>query len=521
MALSLRLWAASALQPPLTVVPPRQCLERPPKPGRVTAVHQLGRPPCFWLLAVNFDDVKSPVDPVLLDYTQDKIVVVDREGTYRYVNRAAKSILGYEPAELVGENVFEYIHHEDRRRVREQFARTIGVEDEFAEVSVEYRHQTADGDWCWLESRMSNLTDSELGGYVVSSRDISDRIAAEHARDETEARLRELAANTDDVLWMFDDDWSELLFINDAYETVYGGSIERLRADPVRFLDLVHPDDRPAVEAAVQSLVDGETVDLKYRVNPDENYGRWVWVQGEPVLRDGTVIRYAGFTRDITDQRRRERQLAVVDNLLRHNLRNGLTTILGQAETILDDPDTEPEERATVIQRVGERILRKTEKQRETIQLFTSPARPRVVDLGRAVDGAVASVSARYPTATIETDVPDTLSVIAIPEIEVALSELIENAVKHAETDVPTVRVSAAVHGETVAVEVVDDCPPLPEFEYRVLTGEHEMNAVYHSTGLGLWLVYWVIDLSDGSIDFATNENTGNTVSVSLPLGQR
>jgi len=464
--------------------------------------------------------MKAPVDRALLDYAQDKIAVIDREGRFIYVNRAARSILGYDPSELVGENAFEYIHPDDRKQVRERFAETIAVEDGFAEVSVEYRHRTADGDWRWLESRMSNLTDSELGGYVVSSRDISDQIAAEHALDETEARLRELAANTDDVLWMFNADWSELLFINDTYESVYGGSIECLRDDPSTFLDLVHPDDRPAVEAAIQSLMDGETVDLKYRVNPGENYGRWVWVQSEPVTRDGTVIRYVGFTRDITDQRRRERQLAVVDNLLRHNLRNDLTTILGQAETIADDPDTDPKERAAVIQRVGEQILQKTEKQRETIQLFTSPARPRPIDLVRAVEGAVASVSARYPGATIETDLPDTLSAIAIPEIEVALSELIENAVKHADDDEPTVRLSATRRDESVVVDIADGCPPLPEFEYRVLTGEHEMSAVYHSTGLGLWLVYWVVDLSDGSIEFTTNE-TGNTVSVSLPLGRR
>jgi len=464
--------------------------------------------------------MNAPVDTVLLDYAQDKIAAIDREGTYLFVNRAAKSILGYEPGDLVGENAFAYIHSDDRQRVRERFAETISTEDEFAEVSVEYRHRTADGDWRWLESRMSNLTDSELGGYVVSSRDIDDRMTAERERDETEARLRQIAAHTQDVLWMFSGDWADLLFINEPYERVYGGSIERLRAEPVSFLELIHPDDRQAVEAAAQSLTHGESVDLRYRVNPKENYSRWVWAQGEPVVHDGTVIRYVGFTRDITDQRRRERQLAVVDNLLRHNLRNDLTTILGQAETIRDDDETDPVERAAVIQRVGEKILQKTEKQRETIQLFTSPARSRPVNLARAIEGAATVVTTRYPDATIETDCSPLVSVSAIPEIEVALSELFENAVKHADTDAPTVQVSAEVRDESVVIDVVDECPPLPEFEYRVLTGDHEMSAVYHSTGLGLWLVYWVVDLSDGVVDFATNDGAGNTVSVSLPVAR-
>ena len=460
--------------------------------------------------------MKAPVDRVLLDYAQDKIAVVDQDGTYTYLNRAAESILGYDPDDLLGENAFAYMHPSDRNYVRDQFEETIGIDDEFAEVTVEYRHRTSGGGWVWLESRMSNLTDSELGGYVVSSRDISDRVTAERERDETETRLRELAANTDDVLWMFSGDWSELLFLNPAYESVYGGSIEAIEADTSAFLDCIYPEDEPAVERAMASLAAGESVDMEYRVNPDENYNRWVWVQAEPVIEDGEVVRIVGFTRDVTDRNRRERQLAVVDNLLRHNLRNDMTTILGQAELIAEDPEVDAAERATVIRRVGEALLCKTEKQRETIHLFRSPACPTSVEVQRAVDSALESVRPRYPDATFETDVSGELVATALAEIEVAFSELIENAVKHAESDDPHVRITGAVRDGEVAVEIADDCPPLPEFEYRVLSGEKEMNDVYHSTGLGLWLVYWVVDLSDGRIEFTTDES-GNTITVVLP----
>lgn len=39
---------------------------------------------------------------VLLEYTQDKIAVVDDEGTFTYVNEAARQILGFRPATLCG-----------------------------------------------------------------------------------------------------------------------------------------------------------------------------------------------------------------------------------------------------------------------------------------------------------------------------------------------------------------------------------------------------------------------------------
>lgn len=44
------------------------------------------------------------------------------------------------------------------------------------------------------------------------------------------------------------------------------------------------------------------------------------------------------------------------------------------------------------------------------------------------------------------------------------------------------------------------------------------MNQVYHSTGLGLWLAYWMTDLSDGFIEFAHRDDVGNAVIISLPL---
>ena len=56
--------------------------------------------------------------------------------------------------------------------------------------------------------------------------------------------------------------------------------------------------------------------------------------------------------------------------------------------------------------------------------------------------------------------------------------------------------------------------------ESRVLTGDHEMNALYHSSGLGFWLVYWVVELSDGSITVETRAGGGNRINVTLRAGE-
>ncbi|MFB6142814.1 MAG: PAS domain-containing protein, partial [Halorientalis sp.] len=287
----------------------------------------------------------------LLDTAQDVIVVLDEEGTCQYANAAAEPVLGYDSDDLVGRDVFEFMHPEDREAVRETFEETVTADEERTTQAL-FRFRSADGSWIWLESRMSNDLVSEVGGYVVSSRDVTDRVEAERARERTQTHLQELAANAADVLWMFTGDWSELLFVNEAYEAVYGGSVSDLRADPSRFLDCIHPADRDEVQDAMACISDGNEVDMEYRVNPDTDFNRWVWVRGRPVVEDGDVVRVVGFSRDVTDRRRRERQLTVMDNLLRHNLRNDLNTVLLSARMIADDPGANPVEHAERIQRV-------------------------------------------------------------------------------------------------------------------------------------------------------------------------
>jgi PAS domain S-box-containing protein len=452
---------------------------------------------------------------VLLDHTQDKIILLDPEGEVKYANEGARRILGFDPDELVGQNAFDYLHPDDVERVRTTFERTIRNET-YTETSVEYRHRTEDGPWRWLEGRMSNVTDEALDGYVVSSRCIEDRIDAQRETRETTARLEELSSTTGEVLWMFDGDWSETLFINPAYESVWGEPVEALHSNPRAFLDGIHPDDVPAVENAMERLSGGESVEIEFRVCPDGASDIWLWVQGEPIFEDDEVVRVTGFCRDITDRYRRERQLYVMDNLLRHNLRNSLGVILGNAQLIEEDVP-EMANRTALIRETGEELLASAEKEREIIDVITRKVRPRQLDVGSLVTESVETVRSRFPAARIEYEETGEASAFVIDEVGIAVLELVENAVVHNPGEEPTVRVSIDRAAETLTLCVEDDAPEIPRVESRVLTGVHEMNDIYHSTGLGLWLVYWVVELSDGNITVDTTAEGGNRIEVALP----
>ncbi|MFD1570656.1 PAS domain-containing protein [Halorubrum laminariae] len=369
------------------------------------------------------------VDPeTLIDLAQDKVVVLDDDGVYRYCNAAVVDILGFEPEELIGADAFELVYPEDRARVRAVFDAIVAGDRETDEP-FEYRYGTADGDWVWLRTMVYTPAETGIDGYVLTSRDVTEEV-------ESRRRLETIASASADVFWMFSADWSELLFVNDAVENVYGVSAETLERRPQSFLDAVHPDDRPYVERAMSQLSKGESTHVDYRLGTEEGSTTWVRVPGEPVIENGDVVAVTGFARDVTEEYRRERQLAVMDNLLRHTIRNDMNIVDGTAAQIADrvadarrrddgdasggnDADRDDAtgsgpgslppgfadavtDHVETIQRVADDLLTTAEKQRGVIEMLNQRRSPRPIALEPAVEAAVEMVDDDHdgPVAT-------------------------------------------------------------------------------------------------------------------------
>lgn len=110
----------------------------------------------------------------LIEHSSDLITVLDENGVIQFQSPSTEHILGYHPTERVGERAFEQFHPDDRERVVTTFTDVIESPGETTE-RVEYRYRHADGSWVWLESIGSNRMDTVLGGFVINSRDITDR----------------------------------------------------------------------------------------------------------------------------------------------------------------------------------------------------------------------------------------------------------------------------------------------------------------------------------------------------------
>ena len=219
---------------------------------------------------------------------------------------------------------------------------------------------------------------------------------------------------------------------------------------------------------------------------------------------------------DVTEERQREQQLAVLNRVLRHNLRNEMTVISGYGkmlESAVSDP--QQSEQAGTIVAAGDRLLSIAEKiaEFEAVQeRETTPELLQIADLVADVahDDATVEWTVTPPERRVQTD-PVLLSML--------LANLVENAIVHADSAAPTVEIAAFEPPESedeVAVEVRDTNTQIPEIELESLRAGDE-TPLQHGQGVGLWIVHWCMTKLQGRLD--VEYDGGNRLTVTVPDG--
>lgn len=201
----------------------------------------------------------------------------------------------------------------------------------------------------------------------------------------------------------------------------------------------------------------------------------------------------------------------VLNRVLRHNLRNNMTVIRGHTQVMADKLDSE-----TYCDRILENVdqlIALGDKARDLESVIDQTTPRESTDLS-ALAACVASTVEEDFAASITVDATDEVTTPVRPSFEQALRELIENAVKHG-GDSPTVTVSVERTPTEVLIQVTDNGPGLPKQEREVLEHEAETPLV-HGSGLGLWLVHWIVTNHGGSVE-STVTGSGTTMTLSIP----
>ena len=132
----------------------------------------------------------------LVEQARDLITVIDDQGVILFKNRSTEHSLGYSPSDLIGRNVFEFIHPDDLAPVRAAFAAAMQGDPA---GPVEHRFRYKDGSWRVFESIGCYRRDLPVGPIgIVNSHDITERKSLE-AQFRRAQRLEVIARTTSDV----------------------------------------------------------------------------------------------------------------------------------------------------------------------------------------------------------------------------------------------------------------------------------------------------------------------------------
>lgn len=206
------------------------------------------------------------------------------------------------------------------------------------------------------------------------------------------------------------------------------------------------------------------------------------------------------------------RHVSVLHRVLRHNLRNSCDVIQNNAALL--EAGTGDGEALARINRQTQQLTTLAEKSRHLREAVRNDADAVSLSVAAIVDEAAASVG----RGTFDGDIDPAHAVRVHPRFVVGITELLDNAVTHHDDPSPTVRVSSSRHGDWVTIEIDDDGPGLPAAEYRTLVGECE-DPLHHSRGIGLWLVRFLVEESNGTVD-VTSGDGGTTVRIRVPAAE-
>ena len=429
------------------------------------------------------------------------------------VNEAAVALTGYEKPQLRGATV-ETIHPAGQtERYIELFNESI---DEDGATQAELPDgspilvEREDGTTVPVEISITKTTIDGRPHALGIFRDISERREREH---ELRVKNRAIDEAAIGITIAETDDGVPLVYANDEFRQTTGYEWEDIANRNCRFLQGERTDEESV--AKIKQALDAEkpvrTELLNYRKNGTPFWNELSLAPVEDA--DGTTTHFVGFQQDVTDRKRKEKLITVLNRVLRHNLRNGMSVIGSRAAQLSEELDGHTDAVAAIQSRV-DKLTAVGEMAGDISKTIEDGNETRAVDVVPLIE----SVADRLADegATVNVDVPDSLSVLTTNSLRVALDELGTNALEHAGPN-PNVEFSVEVtDDERVALRVSDDGPGLPPEEQTVLDRGYE-TPLEHGSGLGLWFVTWVVTGVGGRVDVDVED--GTTVTLWLHSG--
>ena len=487
----------------------------------------------------------------ILETAMDGFQLIDIQDHILEVNNAYCKMSGYSRQELLKMKITDLEVPESA----EAMARRRQTLIDKGGNLITARHKRKDGSFFDVEISIQYQREEERA--VCFLRDITERKKAEEAIQERQALLNRSQEMASIGSFVWDMENHSIIWSPNMYK-IYGYDEKKFKGDLFEISNkLIHPDDADRASKEIrESIEKTQSWDSEFRIIRPDGMVRIIRSKGEVELNnDGVQIKCYGVNQDITERRHAEERLRESEEKLArarkmeslgllaggvaHDLNNVLSGIVSYPELLLLDlpEDSKFREPLNTIHESGKRAV-------AIVQDLLTIARGAAIvrenlNLNDIIKEYMTSPEFKklkqyHPTVTIRTELNEELMVISGSPIHIRkiIMNLVSNASEAIEgrgnvtvstmnqyIDRPVKGYEDVKTGEYAVLRVSDDGSGiLSEHLGRIFEPFFTKKVMGRSgTGLGLAVVWNIVQDHEGYIDVSSNEN-GTTFKVYFPI---
>lgn len=228
----------------------------------------------------------------------------DANGNWNYINECGCEITGLKQESVLGIGWQRALHPDDFAKVAQAWNTAVRSHLSFI---MEYRFLNQDGETRWVLGRATSERDAmgNMVGYVGTITDITEHKRTLSALQKKESQLRQAQSIAHIGSWDHDLVTGQLTWTDELYR-IFGVSPDTFTPNIENFIDLIHPDDQPAMQAWIQSCISGDKPgSLEFRCVWPDGTIHHIEGQGELFLDAyGKPIQISGTGQNITERKK-------------------------------------------------------------------------------------------------------------------------------------------------------------------------------------------------------------------------
>ena len=464
-------------------------------------------------------------------------VYILQNGHFVYVNPRIMEDSGYSEAELLSSPATRFIYEEDINIVKKKIEERLSGETTGANYEVRFRRKN--GEILWVEIFGAATVYQGAPAIIGATVNITDKKIAFDELRRSEANLKSIFEHTQVSYLLLDVNFN-IRSLNKRMYDLYIELADIYLKPGDNLVELILPEKRETVRDTYTKVV-RENKLIEYETSYTTREGQKYFLASVmPIDSRGEVIGLCVSSLDITrlkhlelerqriiaDLLQRNKELEEFGQIVSHNVRGPLSTILGFCDLINSEmSEPELEFMTSSISFCAKRLDSVIKELNNILVLKKDINEPKIaIDLNKLVEDVKYSLKTQVEdnAAIVHYDFSAADSVITLRSyIHNIFSHLISNSIKyHKAATRPEIKIISSQHNGTISISFEDNGIgiDLDKYGAQVFKLNKRFTNTVEGKGLGLYMVKTLIELLNGRVSVRSKLGSGTTFIIELPV---